>query len=376
MDSIAIVGSSADSIKNFRLELIETLSKNNKLIVCVPDYDIRLKNILTQYGVTYYTYLLERAAVTPLQDIKTIRSLAKIFRQEKINKVLLYNPKPVALGAIAAKFARVKNIYSMITGLGVNFTFNDRKTKIVRRILSWLYKMAISWSDVVFFQNQYDINVFMRQGIINNQNKICLINGSGVNIELFNNHFSVTPASQTVFICVARLLRSKGVLEYLAAAQAVTKVYPKARFKLIGGFDNKSEAISREQITNAVSGGYIEYLGKLEDVRHALYESDVFVLPSYREGTSKSILEAMACSMPVITCDVPGCNNLVTNEDNGFLVPAQNSIALAQAMLRFIEEPLLVKAMGQRSRSIVEDKYDVRKVNKIILQNMGLECSV
>jgi len=177
----------------------------------------------------------------------------------------------------------------------------------------------------------------------------------------------------TSFLLIARLLGDKGVREYANAARKVKLQYPQVSFKLVGWIDDNPDAIGQHELDEWVNSGTLEFLGKLADVRPAIASSNVYVLPSYREGTPRTVLEAMAMGRPVITTDVPGCRETVVDGDNGFLVSVQAVDELASAMVQFIEEPQLAARMGERSRLIAEEKYDVHKVNEIMLSGMGIQ---
>jgi glycosyltransferase involved in cell wall biosynthesis len=175
-----------------------------------------------------------------------------------------------------------------------------------------------------------------------------------------------------VFLLIARLIRDKGVFEYADAARILKRRYPEAVFRLLGWFDRHPEAISPKQIDQWQREGIIEYLGETQDVRPFLAESNVYVLPSYREGTPRTVLEAMAMGRPIVTTDAPGCRETVIEGKNGFLVPPRNVDALGKAMERFISTPEIIETMGGESRKFAEMKYDVHKVNYVIMRTMGL----
>jgi len=196
-----------------------------------------------------------------------------------------------------------------------------------------------------------------------------MINGSGVNLDYFVP--SPLPAPAVTFLLTARFIRAKGVFEYLAAAKNLKQKYPQLEFLLVGWFENKDEALDQAALQPYIDAEVIRYLGKLDDVRPALAQTSVFVLPSYREGTPKGVLEAMASGRAIITTDVPGCRETVIDGDNGWLVPARDVTALCAAMEKFITQPSLIATMGQRSREIAVSKYDVKKVNQVILSAMG-----
>lgn len=169
------------------------------------------------------------------------------------------------------------------------------------------------------------------------------------------------------------MIKDKGIYEYIRAATILKKRYPWAKFRLLGPFDTNPTAISETQIKAWHNSGVIEYLGETKDVRPFLADTSVYVLPSYREGTPRTVLEAMAMGRPIITTDAPGCRETVIEGENGFLVPIKDEQALAKVMERFIQEPELIGKMGKRSREIAEEKFDVNKINATILQAMGLK---
>ena len=171
---------------------------------------------------------------------------------------------------------------------------------------------------------------------------------------------------------IARLMGDKGVREYVAAAGLVRNRYPKIKFGLVGWIDESPNSISQSELQEMQETGNIEFYGRLGDVRKSIAESSVYVLPSYREGTPRTVLEAMAMGRPIITTDVPGCRETIVDGQNGFLVPVKSIDTLAAAMIQFIESPELITKMGNQSRQIVVEKYDVHKVNAIMLTEMGI----
>jgi glycosyltransferase involved in cell wall biosynthesis len=231
-----------------------------------------------------------------------------------------------------------------------------------------LYRAALARTKAVFFQNPDDLADFKKRNLLKKGVKTVIINGSGVDL----NHYSLSPLpDEPVFLLMARLIGDKGIREYQEAARRVRAKYSQARFLLAGGFDENPAAIDKEEIRGWQEEKDIEYLGRLEDVRPAIAQSRIYVLPSfYREGTPRTILEAMSMGRPVITTDAPGCRETVEHGVNGFLVPVKDAGALAEIMEKFIEQPSLAESMGRESRRIAEQKYDVRKVNCMILEVM------
>jgi glycosyltransferase involved in cell wall biosynthesis len=224
---------------------------------------------------------------------------------------------------------------------------------------------------VVFFQNPDDQQVFRARGILSPNSSSVVVNGSGVDLDkfVFISPLKVKP----VFLLIARLIGDKGIREFVQAAQLIQRSYPDCRFLLVGGLDSNPDAISQIELDDWIHNGMVEYLGRLDDVRPAIARASVYVLPSYREGTPRSVLEAMAMGRAIITTDAPGCRETVIDGENGFLVPVKSVDALVDAMTRFIEDPDLAVRMGKRSREIAEEKYDVHKVNAVMLKEMGIQ---
>lgn len=368
MARILVIGSHPDSFVNFRYDMLRTMVNNNQVFACAPDAPKSVIEALNEINVQYVNVNMARTGLNPIVDLKTLLSLYKICKEIKPDKVISYTAKPVMYGSIAAKFAGVPEVYSMITGVGSFFIHNDVKSLVIRKVMSFLYKMSLSGNKKVFFQNPDDVADFAKNRIFRDPLRTVFINGSGVNVQ----HFHPQPLPQSPsFLMIARFIKAKGLLEYLDAARAIKNKYPQVRCLLVGWFEDKEEALGPEILQQYIDEQCIEYLGKLDDVRPALAESSVYVLPSYREGTPKSVLEAMACGRAIITTDVPGCRETV--EDNGLLVPARSANELMLAMEKFILQPHLVVEMGRRSRAIAEDKFAVEKVNQVIINTMGLE---
>lgn len=313
-----------------------------------------------------------RAGKNPLADLWLLWQLFKLMRKIKPEVVLGYTIKPVIYGTIAAWLARVPRRFALITGLGFAFT-NDREGGLLSLIRK-MYAFALRRADKVFFQNPDDCALFRKLGIVESSLPTVIVNGSGVDIERFA--LVPLPGEQVHFLMVCRLLGDKGVREYAEAARRIRAAYPKVRFWLAGWIDENPDSITQAELDDWVAEDVIEYIGKLDDVRQAIASCAVYVLPSYREGTPRTVLEAMSMGRPIITTDAPGCRETVVNELNGFLVPVKSIDALVTAMAEFLLDPLLASRMGLESRKIAESKYDVRKVNEIMIREMGLGARV
>jgi len=233
-----------------------------------------------------------------------------------------------------------------------------------------MYWVALRNNTKVFFQNPDDQELFTSMNLVSGCEQCVLINGSGVDIEYYRETPPVT--ERIVFLLIARLISDKGINEYVEAARRIKQDYPEVVFRLVGPFDSNPSAIPKKKIEKWHDEGVIEYLGKTRDVRPYIAESSVYVLPSYREGTPRTVLEAMSMGRPIITSDAPGCRETVIEGKNGYLVRVKDVDGLVQALERFILNPKLISMMGKESRKIAVKKYDVRKVNATILETMGL----
>lgn len=366
---ILIMAGFRGSLIRFRGDLIKSWLKMGYTVIAAAPVREE-ENQLCDLGVDYYSIPLNRTGLNPLKDIILLIYLVHLYAKVKPDYIFLYTIKPVIFGSLAALFYRQAQVYAMITGLG--YVFNDSGGMLVflKQLVIWLYRIALTGTKKVFFQNPDDIRVFEDLRIIK-PDKVLQINGSGVNLEYY--HLAPLPVGQAVFLLIARLLKEKGISEYIEAARIIKAKYQDARFMLVGwSFDDNPSAISHKQVENWRSENIVEIFSETADVRPFIAESSVYVLPSYREGTPRTVLEAMAMGRAIITTDTPGCRETVIDGRNGYLVPMKDSQTLAKIMELFIIEPGLIPTMGAESRKIAEDRYDVHKVNAIINRTMRL----
>lgn len=365
---IMVLSSYAPTLFFFREDMMVAMIKNGHGIVAAApesyeDWGSRLEKIKAKY----VPISVERTSINPIEDIIAFFSILKAIINEKPDKVFAYQAKTVIYGCIAAKLAGIPEVYALIGGLGSIFR-NENKKNLSRLVLRLEYKVAFKCCKKIFFQNYDDYNEMLSAGIVK-QDRVVMINGSGVNLAKFTpKPLPIKP----VFLLVGRIIRDKGVIEYIEAAKIVKEKYPEAKIQIVGYFDTNPTAITEEEIQRHVDGGIIEYLGSTDDVRPFLEKCSVFVLPSYHEGTPKSVLEAMATGRPIITTDAPGCRETVVDSLNGFLVPVKNVQMLAEKMIWMIEHPEEAEEMRFESLRICQEKYDVNKVNEVIMSTMGL----
>ncbi len=370
---IVVIAGLAESLLNFRGPLLAAMKNSGHEVTALapgenPDVAARLLGM----GVNYRAIQMDRTGMNPLKDVRSLFQMKAIISDLRPDIVLSYTIKPVIYGSLAARMAGVPHTFSMITGLGYAFMGESAGKKIVNRIVSFLYRAGLAGNGHVFFQNPDDLAIFCERGLLGSRQQAVLINGSGIDLDYFK--FSTPVPTRPQFLLIARLLRDKGIAEYVAAAGILKQKYPEAVFRVLGPFDSNPAAIKRVDIDKWQREGNIEYLGESADVRPYISDCSVYVLPSYREGTPRTVLEAMAMGRPIVTTDVPGCRETVREGENGFLVPLRDALSLARAMEKFILYPDLIIPMGTRSREIAVEKYDVHKVNGIILDAMGLDC--
>jgi glycosyltransferase involved in cell wall biosynthesis len=370
MKTIAIISPYTRSLINFREDLIKDLVRLNYKVIALGPNEGFEKNI-KEMGAEFRQYYLQRTGLNPLSELKSIVSLTKILKKIKPDIVFSYAIKPSIYGSIAAVLNRVPKKYSMITGLGYTFTGKSIQQKILQWLLKTLFKISFRFNNVVFFQNSDDLEDFKKMSIITDNIKTKVVNGSGVNIHLY---YKTQPVLKPIsFLLIARLIWDKGIKEFVEAAKILKEKYPEVEFKILGRFDTNPNAVKKNDIDDWVRQGFIKYLGETKDVRPFISKCSVYVLPSfYREGNPRSILEAMSMGKPIITTDTPGCRETVKEGENGFLVPIKNSIELVNAMEKFVLDTKKIVKMGKRSREKAENRYDVRKVNKAILEAMEL----
>ncbi|MFN0297899.1 glycosyltransferase family 4 protein [Acinetobacter albensis] len=375
-----MIASFLPSVLNFRGKLIEQIhAQGFEIHILAPDLELfeNERQKLENLGYKLHKVSMQRTGTNPISDVKTLFEIYKLIQKIKPDYVLSYTIKPVIYGTLAAWLAKVPRRYALITGLGYAFqnVETNNKRSIFQKIVHGLYQQALSHSHKVFFQNPDDLKLFQDLKLIKTNIPAVVVNGSGVNVADFNVLSLPLALDQKIkisFLLIARLLVDKGVREYAEAAKIIKDKYPDVEFNLVGWIDENPSAITQQELDQWVAKKTVKYWGKLTDVRPAIAECSVYVLPSYREGTPRTVLEAMAMGRGIITTDAPGCRETVIDGDNGFLVEVKSVESLVEAMEKFIKQPELIEKMGKRSRNIALTKYDVHQVNKHMMQEMEL----
>lgn len=375
-----LVASYLPSVLNFRGALLQALVQRGvEVHVAAPDTALFAddQRQLEQMGCLVHDIALQRTGLNPLADAQSLHALHRLMRKIRPRWVLAYTIKPVIYGSLAAAIAGVPHRFALITGLGYAFAGIDsaRSRSAFQRAIHGLYRVALGRTSKVFFQNRDDEALFRQMKLLPANVPTVVVNGSGVDVRQYDVVPLPKAGGQPLcrFLLIARLLGAKGVREYVQAAQAMRARHPQVRFDVVGWIDDNPDAIGQGELDAWVREGHVHYWGRLADVRPAIAACSVYVLPSYREGTPRTVLEAMAMGRAVITTDAPGCRETVVDGENGFLVPVKSVQALIEAMERFVQEPNLMVSMGQRARALAEQKYDVHAVNFVMLAEMGIQ---
>ena len=383
---IFVVGGLARSLINFREPLLKALvDQGHSVFTAAGETTADVEMKLNKMGIAHFDIAMDRTGLNPINDIRVFHQLTNLFYTIKPDVTLSYTIKPIIYGSLAAKAVGVPRICSMVEGLGYAFTGSGLKRSLVKHLCMVLYKVTLKNCYALFFLNPDDESLFRENHLIDDNLRTCILNGIGVDL----THYHTMPLPKvTSFLLIARLLRDKGIREYINAARVIKTKYPNILFRLVGSADSNPACIPAIELEQWVREGVVEYLGQLQDVRPAISTSSIYVLPSYyREGTPRTVLEAMSMGRPVITTNSPGCRETVKplkdkqldkksqevlQGENGFLVPVKNVEKLVEAMEQLITNPQLIEYMGQNSRRIAEEKYDIHQVNRVILETMGL----
>lgn len=364
---IVFICGNGDTLIRFRLELIKRfIERDYKVYALAPEISSNFLEDLDDLGVNFIYIKFQRKSVGLLNTLISILNIISKLRDIKPDVVFSYTHKSVVVGSICSWLAGANSSYSLITGTGHIFDKDSLKRRVNRFLGIIGFKFALSKNRKIFFQNPDDLDLFCKLNIVQKHNCI-LVNGSGVDLDLFE----VAPLpDDPIFVCLSRLIKSKGLIEYAEAASIVRNKYPHARFLLFGFPDQHYDSISEEEIKNEWHLKYgIEYFGFSSNPQESISMGSVYVLLSYNEGTPRSVLEAMSMGRPIITTDVSGCRETVKQGQNGFLVDVESSSSAASAMKLLLDKNLRQR-MGQSSRKYCEEKFNVHKVNKILIESI------
>ena len=337
--------------------LVRTFLRLGYEVVAIAPEDEYSQQLVLE-GCRYYPIKMENKGTNPLQDLLLTKRFYDTYRRVKPDVILQYTIKPNIYGSLAAKLAGIPTINN-VSGLGTVFLVRNMVSKVALK----LYKLAFRFPEKVFFQNKEDRQLFLEHHLIN-ERITDVLPGSGIDTERFKPAQDFTRNKNFTFLMVARVLYEKGVVEYVEAARIIRAQYPEVRCQLLGGIDESGNiGIKRAIFESWVAEGAIEYLGTSGTVEAHITEADCVVLPSYREGTPKTLLEAAAMGKPIVTTNVPGCRETVIEGWNGFLCEVKDAADLADKMIRMYCLPEgELASMGKASRKLAEEKFDERYV--------------
>lgn len=318
-------------------------------------------------GFPFHELSVRRGTLNPLLELAGLLSILKLVRSLRPDLLHLVTMKPVIYGGLVARVLPVKGVVAAVAGLGSIFIGSSIKARLIRPLVSVLYILALRHQKMhVIFQNSDDKLALERLGALR-PGQFSIFNGSGV--DTANYVVSPEPDGPVVVALPARLLRDKGVIEFLEAAALLRQEYLPARFVLAGDVDEDNpEGLSLSEVADRCKSSGVEYLGFQQNMAAFMRSIHVVVLPSYREGMPKVLLEAAACGRPSVTTDTPGCRDAIVNEKTGLLVPLKDSHALASAIRRLVLDDELRRRMGESARELALEKFDVRKVVKAHLE--------
>lgn len=354
----------APSVYMFRLDCMKYLQANGfEVAVLAPEPPEEWEQAFEQHGISYTQIALSKNSTNPFSDISAYFDIKKKLKAIQPDIVFCDHAKMIIYGLLAAKRLKIKNRLVMMGGVGsvLRDPPEGLKRKLVKLLLTIEYRVSLPLADRIFFQNEDDFQLFESYHMAKRSQAV-MVPGSGINLE----RFPYTPMPDNHdFLFVGRLIGDKGLMEYMQAGRLLRKSVPDAKLHVIGYFDANQTMLSISDLQPYIDDGTVVFHGKQDNVLPYLQQSFAFVLPSYHEGTPRSVLEALSVGRPVITTDAPGCRETVINDKNGFLVPVKDAQALADAMLQLCRHPKLTQEMAKASRAYAESKFDVNIVCEI-----------
>ncbi|MCP4491726.1 MAG: glycosyltransferase family 4 protein [Gammaproteobacteria bacterium] len=348
------------ALTSSRLPLIRHLLGLDWKVVAVTAVDVHSQRLIEE-GVILEPLVFNRGGFSPGLDWYAFSSLRRIYHYYQPRLIHHFHAKPVILGSIAAHVSNEvqASVVNTITGLGYAFT----KGGVVRWLAGLGYRLALPWSDATIFQNPDDRDLFLQEGWVSKP-RARLVISSGVDCAFFCPPKGSLKNELPKVLMVGRVLRQKGVQEFIDAARIVKRDYPKVRFQLAGECEPAHpDSVPEEIINRAVEEGIIEYLGYTTNLHEIFPLTYVFVFPSfYREGVPRVVLEAAACGVPTISADVPGSREAVIDGETGYLVPPKDSQALAERIEKLLRDKELRKNMGEEARDMAVSRFDINVI--------------
>ena len=356
---ILIIANNSDGLYRFRKELIAELVKNNDVIISTP-FDNNILE-LEKMGIKLIDTPVDRRGINPLTDLKLLNSYRKLFNKIKPDLAITYTIKPNIYASLIARFKKIDYAVN-ITGLGTAFQSDN----LLRKLIVFLYKIALKKVRVVFFENEENQNIFINEHIVS-RDKTCKLNGAGVNLEDYPLMEYPDENQDIRFLFIGRIMKEKGIDELLEAAGRIKKDYPTVQFDIVGPMEDNYKETIDEYVNNDV----INYYGFQSDVKPFIKQCHCFILPSYHEGMANTLLESASMGRPLITSNISGCKEAINN--NGYLVKVKNSDDLYLKIKEFIALDYQDKViLSKNSRKHIEEVFDKRKVVKETMKGLGL----
>lgn len=361
---IAIVLNTSWNIFNFRMNFVRTLLEQGYEVHTIAPND-EYTHLLQEAGCIHHQVRMDSRGANPIKDAALIVELFMIYKKVKPDFILHYTIKPNVYGTIAARLLKIP-VVNNVCGLGTVFL----KDNLVSVMATFLYRISFRFAHKVFFQNPDDLHLFLDKKLVP-EKSVDLLPGSGIDLKRFKP-MPYKRNEKFTFLLISRLITDKGILEYIDAVKKLRADGLNARFQILGAMDTEHKrGIKKEVIDDWIKNGVIEYLGTTDDVREFIKKADCIVLPSYREGTPHTLLEAASSSKPIIATDVPGCNHVVKNNYNGLLCRLKDSDDLASKMTTMAglnDETL--RLFGENGRAKMEAEYDESVVINKYLQTL------
>lgn len=365
---IAVITHKTKNLARTRKKLLQSfLAKNNEVIAICPESECI--DELEEMGVKTVVINSKRISTNLIDNIKYFFGIVKTLKKEKPDILFNYTIKPNIIGSIAGKIAGVPKIYSMVTGMGYIYSSQKLRVKIIRIFCNLGYKLAFKVNTRVIFQNKEDREEFIERKFIDSS-KGFVVDGSGVDLERFE--FTKLP-KEFNFLMIARTLGVKGVEEFCKSAEIVKEKHPEVSFTYVGEVEKNYRGVNPKVIEEYKKRNIVNFEGHKESVVPYLKKCKVFVLPSYlKEGIPRTLLEALAVGRPIITTDVRGCREVIKDGKNGVLVRPKDVEDLVEKMEYMIENQDKLEAMGQASNEYAKERFDINKINKKMLEIMGV----
>ena len=367
--NIILVANCTWYLYNFRKDLLEQLNNKGYRIILISPKDSYYKKI-SKYFIKFEKLFLHRGSENLIFEAITILNIFYLYLKYKPEIIHHFTIKPSIYGGIIGRLLGIKNSINHITGLGPSFYSNRKKIKVLNIIFKPLYIYAFNYSrSINIFHNSNDMNTFINKRFSKIKNNI-VIKGSGVDTDYFKPFFTKKTFNKEINILFpARIIKEKGIIELIGACEDLWDDHYNFFLNIAGDIDSSNQSsLSEKNLEIFNQNKNIKLIGKSDDMRNVYKDIDIVVLPSWREGLSKSILEASSMAIPIITTDVPGCNDVIKNNYSGLLVPPRDKESLKLAIKKYIDNPSVALSFGLKARENVLNNFTTRKINDQILK--------